>query len=125
MKELLTTKLSKKDERFLRLAMKIAGDSSETQKHGAVLVSSGRVLGLGVNSRRNSGAGILSGDYTIHAELSAMGRYVSSMGGTIYVARVDKNGNAQYSRPCDSCMKAMRHRGVKKVVYSLNGIPAI
>jgi hypothetical protein len=49
--------LSRRERSFLRLAVRLA-ESSEVEpfKHGCVVVSSGSVLGLGINKDRNCGS---------------------------------------------------------------------
>jgi tRNA(Arg) A34 adenosine deaminase TadA len=39
----------------------------------------------------------------------------------VYVARVGKKGNLKLSKPCSMCYSAMKHVGIKKVVYTING----
>jgi deoxycytidylate deaminase len=41
-------------------------------------------------------------------------------GSEVYVARVGKRGNLKMSKPCPMCESAMRHVGVKRVVYTIN-----
>ncbi len=53
-----------------------------------------------------------------HAEA----RVVKKMnyGGTVYVARVSRDGHLAMAKPCFSCMMAMKSRFVEKVFYSIN-----
>ena len=37
---------------------------------------------------------------------------------TLYVARVDNNGEQANSKPCPSCERAIKDNGIKRVVYS-------
>ena len=39
-------------------------------------------------------------------------------GGTIYVARVNRQGNPMISRPCDRCYEAIVDAGITKIVYT-------
>ena len=41
-------------------------------------------------------------------------------GTTLYVVRVDKSGDLKLSKPCPMCYAALKHAGIKKVVFSLN-----
>jgi tRNA(Arg) A34 adenosine deaminase TadA len=41
-------------------------------------------------------------------------------GATIYVARVGKTGEFKMSKPCSMCHAAMKHVGIKRVVYTIN-----
>ena len=59
----------------------------------------------------------------MHAELGAilgMDRKITE-GATVYVARVGRKGNLKLSKPCSMCYSAMKHVGIKKVVYTING----
>jgi deoxycytidylate deaminase len=39
-------------------------------------------------------------------------------GCTIYIARVNKSGYTTMSRPCEDCMSAILHSGIKEFVYT-------
>lgn len=41
------------------------------------------------------------------------------VGSTVYVARVAKSGDWAMSRPCSSCERTLRLKGVKKVYYTI------
>jgi tRNA(Arg) A34 adenosine deaminase TadA len=41
-----------------------------------------------------------------------------TQGATVYTARVNKEGSARMSKPCPMCENAMRHVGIKRVVYT-------
>lgn len=114
---------SRKQKSLLNLAVRMAETSDVTHKHGAVVVRGGAVLSLGVNRWRNRDLLEQSGPYnphiTTHAEMDALSRVSNPRGVTIYVARVGKNGDEKFSRPCDNCTKAMIAAGVKSVVYTV------
>jgi len=42
----------------------------------------------------------------------------TTQGSTIYVARINKEGEARISKPCPMCEAAMRHVGVRRVYYT-------
>lgn len=100
----------------------MAETSDVTARHGAVCVRGGAVLSLGVNRWRNRDMIAHTGGYnpniTVHAEMDALSRVADPRGTTIFVARVDKNGDEKFSRPCDNCAKALAAAGVKAVVYT-------
>jgi len=50
----ITTDLSRKDQRFLDVAIALAKTSKCRNKHGAIIVSNGRVLATGVNVDKNN-----------------------------------------------------------------------
>ena len=55
---------------------------------------------------------------SVHAEIDAISRVSNPKGATIYVARVSKNGNPVFSRPCKYCYKVIRDAGISKIIYT-------
>tara|TARA_R110000824_G_scaffold25352_3_gene88339 strand:- start:1280 stop:1453 length:174 start_codon:yes stop_codon:yes gene_type:complete len=43
-----------------------------------------------------------------------------TQGATVYVARIGKKGDLRLSKPCPMCESAMRHVGVKEVIYTVD-----
>ncbi len=97
---------------YLELAAKAALDGkSRGFRHGAV--------GL-----RRDGATVISTNLptqkperTTHAEHRLCRKL--DWGSTVYVSRTLLDGSLAMSRPCGSCMMAMRAKGVKRVYYSI------
>lgn len=56
---------------------------------------------------------------TVHAEIDALSRVTDPRGAVVYVARVGKNGDEKFSRPCKNCSKALAEAGVKAVIYTV------
>jgi deoxycytidylate deaminase len=113
--------VSNQQRNFLNIASKVAETSTMVQRHGAVVVKAGRVMSVGINKWRNPS--LVSINYydpnlTVHAEIDALNRVPDAHGATIYVSRVDKFGQEQYSRPCSRCEKALADAGVKAVIYT-------
>lgn len=52
----------------------------------------------------------------IHAEARLIQKL--DVGATVWVARSLKNGHLALAKPCPDCERALRRRGVKKVIYS-------
>lgn len=117
-------KLSNRQKRLLILASRLAETSELPQKHGAVIVKSGRVLAFGVNKWRNRDMVAAQTEYnpnlTYHAEVDALNRFQDVRGATVYIARVGKAGEMRFSRPCSRCLVALKEAGIKKVVYTTN-----
>lgn len=42
------------------------------------------------------------------------------VGGTVYVARVMKDGTLALAKPCGDCEGSLRARGIKRVCYSIS-----
>jgi len=109
--------VSKKDMAFYKLALKISEESLCDDRHGAVIVKSGRVLALGTNMRSNGHAySTLFFRTHMHAEQRAIGKCRAKCeGSTIYSAR-DYPSNP-ISLPCEMCMQLIIWAGIKKIIY--------
>lgn len=92
------------------------------QRHGAVIVKSGRVMSVGINKWRNHPEIIeeekIKQECSIHAEVDAIYRANITKGATIYIARVNRSGDTCFSRPCDNCYNAIIDAGISKIIYT-------
>lgn len=119
--------LSKSHKKYLNQAVKLAKMSDCRYKHGAVIRKSGRTISVGINYTVNDPRileDISAKEHAaIHAEVAALNacRKVDLNGATIYVARVNNKGEEAMSKPCARCHKALVERGIKKVVYTIDG----
>ena len=119
-------KLSKKKQRFIDLAARIAQQTEFNEyKHCAILVRAGAVLNTSCNKNKykawaNQFRKKQRCHATVHAEIGAILGLDRSMteGATIYVVRVGKCGDLKNSKPCPMCEAAMQYVCIKKVVYS-------
>jgi tRNA(adenine34) deaminase len=101
---------SANDERFMRAALELAAQASDTGEVpvGAVVVKDGEIIGRGFNHP------ISGHDPTAHAEIGAMRaaaqllRNYRLIGCTLYVTL----------EPCTMCAGAMLHARVARVVYA-------
>lgn len=114
---------SDNDLRLLERAIEAAKLCRQRFKHCAIVVKSGNILSVAVNTFRNdpSLCGV-NRAASYHAEVNAL-RMVSekaSIGSRIYVVRYGNNGNIAMSRPCNECHSYIISRGVKKVIYSIS-----
>ena len=116
----------KKTRRHISLAQQVAEQSDYGKfRHGAVLVKGSSVRNMACNKHRHCHFGkrfrqAHTGTATLHAELGVilgMDRSITR-GATVYVARVNKEGDPRMSKPCPMCENAMRHVGIKRVVYT-------
>lgn len=93
-------------------------------KHGSVIVKGGRVISTGINKERNHPKIVSSEhiktDCSVHAEIDALKKAKDVNGATIYIARVNKRGEARDSKPCSRCYVALRNNGIKKVIYTIS-----
>lgn len=91
-------------------------------KHGSVIVKGGRVIGTGINKERNHPRYVSSEhiktDCSVHAEIDALKKTRDANGATVYIARVNKKGQARDSKPCARCYSALKSNGIKQIVYT-------
>lgn len=115
--------LSKREKAFLSVAKYLASKSESRQKHGAVIVKGGRVIGTGFNKDRNNPYFVspehIKTHCSVHAEVEAIrdaGWNVK--GAVLYVARVNAQGIDRNSKPCDRCMVVIEETQIKKVIHT-------
>lgn len=120
--------LSKSHQHFLDQALELSRLSDCRYKHGAVVRKSGRTISVGINYMINDPQNleneVAKYNAAIHAEEAALNacKKVNLEGAIIYVARVNKNDEPAMSKPCERCQKALKARGVKKVVYTIDSM---
>jgi deoxycytidylate deaminase len=115
-----------KNKRYIEFAKRAAEQSNYGKfRHGAVLVKGSSVRSISCNKHRHCSFGARfrkegHGEATLHAELGAiLGLERSTtQGSTVYVARINREGEARISKPCAMCEAAMRHVGVRRVYYT-------
>jgi tRNA(Arg) A34 adenosine deaminase TadA len=124
----LITTTSRKTRRYFELARNLALKSSYGKiKHGAILVKGGNVFSGSPNKENYNAFGSRfrhpdRGPATLHAELGCilgMSRNVTQ-GATVYVARVSTTGEFRMSKPCEMCHAALKHVGIRRVIYTKN-----
>lgn len=112
---------SKREQRYLAMAMRVAEKSECRQRHGAVAVRRGSVLGFATNVDRNTPSNLSPEHVRMHAALCAerrLLRNIDAKDAVVYVARVNSAGEPRLSAPCDRCEKELLMAGVKKVVWT-------
>ena len=115
-----------KNQRYIEFAKRVAEQSNYGKfRHGAVLVKGNSVRSVSCNKHRHCSFGARfrkegRGEATLHAELGAILGVDRSTtrGSTVYVARINREGEGRISKPCPMCESALRHVGVKRVVYT-------
>jgi len=121
------TRASKKKRRYFELARRIAYNSNYGKmRHGAVLVKGGSVINVSFNKDMFSAFGgrFREGDCTHatqHAEIGCILGLPRSAtnGSTIYVVRINKEGEFRMSKPCPMCESVLDFVGVKRAVYTI------
>lgn len=115
--------LSRREQAFLSVAKYFATKSTSRQKHGAVIVKGGSVIGTGFNKDRNH-PDFVSPEHikthcSVHAETEAIRDAGWNVKGSVlYVARVNRQGKDRNSKPCDRCMVIIEETQIKKVIYT-------
>ena len=113
----------------MELARRVAGQSTfEGPHHGAVLVRGSSVINVSTNKNNFCSFGdrfrkcFQPGHSTVHAELgSILGiERTKTTGAEVYVARIGKKGDFKMSKPCPMCESALRHVGIKRVIFTIN-----
>jgi deoxycytidylate deaminase len=115
-------------KRYFEVAKRAAIQSEfPDYRHGAILVKGNSIRNISSNKSNfcsfgNRFRSMIPGKATLHAELGAILGIDRSIteGATIFVMRVGKEGDYKMSMPCAMCHEAMRHVGIKKVIYSIN-----
>lgn len=115
--------LSRRETSFLSVAKYFAEKSQSRQRHGAVVVKGGRVVGTGYNKDKNSPLGVspehIKTHCSRHAEVEAIRDAGFSVeGGILYVARVNRQGQGRNSKPCKYCQAVISATKIKRVIYT-------
>jgi deoxycytidylate deaminase len=115
-------------ESFLKIAKKNAMRSTEDYRVGACLVSSGRVLSVGVNQKNKINRLVrqfFNNFPTMHAEAACMSELSPDAikGSTLYVYRYRNNVTPGLAKPCIRCARLIQALGVKRVIYSTDIYP--
>lgn len=117
--------LTRAEEAHLARAVKIAGQSTCRQMHGAVISQGRRVLAVGVNSFRSHPMHVTDPkrEASFHAEVAVLRQlnYDVSDKAVLFVARVNRLGEPMLSMPCPECRIAIAKAGVGKCVFTVNG----
>lgn len=106
-------------------AARLAQQSTCNQRHGAIIVRGGSVLGTGINMMKNDPdtPGLdAKTQSSVHAECAALKsvRGKNLKGAVLYVARVNKRNAPMMSKPCPNCEEELKRRGVVKLVWTLD-----
>lgn len=104
--------------KHLLTAMKVAEKSKCRYRHGAVVVSNGRVISQAVNKKVGDPETAWRVSH-IHAEFAALIAAGSrATGAQVYVARILADGSPANSEPCKKCARLLNRLGVSQVVWT-------
>jgi deoxycytidylate deaminase len=106
----------------MTMAAAVATNSSEPNRHGAVIVRKGMPISSGWNKNKTHPAAVVYYSGNIHAELAAIiGVNKQDLAGTdIYVARRMRSQGEPLgmSKPCKECRKMIRQANIKRIYYT-------
>ncbi len=106
-------------------AIALAKKSTMNQRHGAVIVKNGEIIGEGYNHI----ASYMSHSFSCHAEVAAILNLKNKSkknldDATMVVVRVSNNTmspqHLKMSKPCENCTREIIKHGIRKVFYSTN-----
>lgn len=106
---------------MLRYAIKAAACSNnERAKVGAALFKGNKLISVAWNDTRKTHPNSPYRFKAIHAEFGVfLGNYKTEVvGGTLFVARIDKHGKLKIAKPCALCEEFVLAAGIKKVFYT-------
>lgn len=105
-------------DKLLERAIKIAHNSTLTQKHSALIIHRGEIIAEGINY----GGTYISGWYAVHAEVDAINKlkhrskkFLKEC--SILCVRVGCD-NTKMSKPCINCESKIKQYGIKKVYFT-------
>lgn len=100
-------------------ALRVAATSRGRHKHGAVVVRRGKTVAAEVNRTTSDARFSNRPICSIHAELAAILAAGSlARGATLYVARVNRQGEPRDSAPCKKCRGFIQRSGIVRVVHT-------
>ena len=111
--------------RYIKLAIKVAKNSTSKFRLGAVLTKKKQVISIGYNAMRKTHPiqqQICNNDFLrgIHAEVHAcVGVEENDLNkAVLYVVRIKKDDKLCMSKPCNDCQRFLYNVGVSKVHYT-------
>lgn len=120
-------KISRRETHLMNRTLHRALESECHQQHGAMVVKSGRILGLATNKMNNDPSKFCDDLFNKHRNLISTHAEVAAMkgispevakGSTVFVGRVLKDGTPGLSKPCPNCEAFLVSMGVRKVIYT-------
>ena len=122
------------DYRYFYKARQIANISDYNKIHvGCVAVYHGQIIGIGCNTNKTHPAQKFYNRYRepsdtmlpkLHAEISCLNQIkhldINFTKVKLYIYRIRKDQPFGLSRPCPSCMAAIRDLGIRDIYYTTN-----
>ena len=122
------------DYRFFQKARQIADISDYSRIHiGCIAVYQGQVIGIGFNTNKTHPVQKFYNKYRtpsdyilpkLHAEISCINQIkhldINFSKVKLYIYRIRKDQPFGLSRPCPSCMAAIKDLGIRDIYYTTN-----
>lgn len=122
------------DYRYFNKARQVATISDYNKFHiGCVAVYQGQVIGLGCNCNKTHPTQKFYNKYRnpsdallpkLHAEISCLNQIknldINFSKVRLYIYRIRKDQHFGMSRPCPSCMAAIKDLGIREIYYTTN-----
>ena len=122
------------DYKYFNKARQVASISDYKKQHiGCVAVYQGQVIGLGCNCNKTHPTQKFYNKYLIksdnmlpklHAEISCINQIkhldINFSKVKLYIYRIRKDQPFGLSRPCPSCMAAIKDLGIRDIYYTTN-----
>jgi len=122
--------LSKKMISIYGLCLREAEKSNVGYRLGCVATYGGKIIARACNTRKFS-----KETCTCHAEVNVLEKLYNSYHRKgkdkkinhifrktkLYIGRLTPGGGSQNSAPCFQCIEKIRHYGIKKIIYCLDG----
>lgn len=133
--------ISKRDHSYMLVAQVEALNSPCRTQHGAIAVSSGKIIGRGYNDYKNRTKTPDGQDEigcTCHAEMAAIKDVLKTFGyhqnnythdrrvdkifnkTKIYIARTNIRFEYKESSPCKDCLNVMKRLSIKKIIHTID-----
>ena len=126
--------LSNSDYKYLNKARQVASISDYKKTHvGCVAVYQGQIIGLGCNTNKTHPTQYYYNRYRkqldtmlpkLHAEISCINQIkhldINFSKVKLYIYRIRKDQPFGLTRPCPSCMAAIKDLGIRDVSYTTN-----
>jgi deoxycytidylate deaminase len=107
-------------DNILDRGIKLANNSTLTQKHSALIIRRGIIVAEGINY----GGTYISRWYAVHAEMDAINKikhksrkFLSEC--SILCVRVGCN-DTKMSKPCINCENGIRRSGISKIFFTID-----
>jgi len=114
---------SRKDEKWVSMALNEAVKSEMLHRHGCLAVSGGKYIAKGCNNYRTySRDGLIRNCCSCHAEVNVLRKCLKNPHNrlNLYIVRISQDGKMRNSEPCFMCVSLMKSYFVKYIIYSTN-----